>query len=64
MLSSVISYITYSQFWVVKNNNNIFIGGVTTRATFEFELEFSKLINKFKNYLLLIEVNLRRFSPV
>tara|TARA_B110000967_G_scaffold17764_1_gene16753 strand:+ start:13932 stop:15215 length:1284 start_codon:yes stop_codon:yes gene_type:complete len=48
MLSSVISYITYSQFWVVKNNNNIFIGGVTTRATFEFELEFSKLINKFK----------------
>jgi cytochrome c biogenesis protein len=48
MLSSVISYITYSQFWVVKNNNNMFIGGVTTRATFEFELEFSKLINKFK----------------
>jgi len=48
MISSVISYITYSQFWIIKNNNNIFVGGVTTRATYEFELEFSKLINKFK----------------
>ena len=44
MLSTLISYITYSQIWVVKNNQKIFIGGNTTRAAFDFEIEFFKLI--------------------
>ena len=44
MISTLISYITYSQIWIVQDKNKIFIGGNTTRATFEFELEFLKLI--------------------
>ena len=44
MLSTLISYITYSQIWIIKNNQEIFIGGNTTRGTFEFEIEFLKLI--------------------
>ncbi len=44
MLSTLISYITYSQVWIVKQNQKIFIGGSTTRAKFDFELEFLKLI--------------------
>ena len=40
MLSTLISYITYSQIWLIKENQRIFIGGNTTRAVFEFELEF------------------------
>ena len=44
MISTLISYITYSQIWVIKNNKEIFIGGNTTRGTFEFEIEFFKLI--------------------
>lgn len=44
MISTLISYITYSQIWVVKDNKKIFIGGNTTRATFDFEIEFFKLI--------------------
>ena len=44
MLSSLISYISYSQIWIVKDQEIIFIGGNTTRATYEFELEFLKLI--------------------
>ena len=44
MISTLISYITYSQIWIVKDNNKIFMGGNTTRATFDFELEFFKLI--------------------
>ncbi len=44
MISTLISYITYSQIWIVKDKQKIFIGGNTTRATFEFELEFLKLI--------------------
>lgn len=42
MLSTLISYITYSQIWVVQKNRKIFIGGNTNRAVFEFELEFFK----------------------
>lgn len=43
MISSLISYITYSQIWIVQDKPKIFIGGNTTRATFDFELEFFKL---------------------
>ena len=41
MLSSLISYLTYSQVWVCIKSQKIFIGGNTTRATFEFENEFN-----------------------
>ncbi len=44
MVSTLISYITYSQIWIIKKNQKIFIGGNTNRATFEFELEFFKFI--------------------
>ena len=44
MLSTLISYITYSQIWIIQKNQQIFIGGNTNRAIFEFELEFFKLI--------------------
>jgi cytochrome c biogenesis protein len=45
MLSTLISYITYSQIWIVQKNQQIFIGGNTNRAVFEFELEFLKFLN-------------------
>ena len=44
MISTSISYITYSQIWIIQKNQKIFIGGNTTRAIFEFELEFFKFI--------------------
>ena len=44
MLSTLISYITYSQIWIIQKNQKIFIGGNTNRAIFEFELEFFKFI--------------------
>ena len=44
MVSSLISYITYSQIWMVYKNEQIFIGGNTNRAVFDFELEFLKLV--------------------
>jgi cytochrome c biogenesis protein len=44
MLSTLISYITYSQIWLIKQNQKIFVGGNTTRALFEFELEFFNFI--------------------
>jgi len=44
MLSTLFSYITYSQIWIIKEHKKIFLGGNTTRAIFEFELEFLNLI--------------------
>ena len=44
MLSTLISYITYSQIWIIKKDQKVFLGGNTNRATFEFELEFFKLV--------------------
>lgn len=44
MISSLISYITYSQIWIIYQNEQIFIGGTTNRAVFDFELEFLEFI--------------------
>jgi cytochrome c biogenesis protein len=44
MVSTLISYITYSQIWIVEKQKQLFIGGTTNRAIFDFELEFFKFI--------------------
>lgn len=44
MISTLISYITYSQIWLIKQDQQLFIGGTTSRALFDFELEFFKFI--------------------
>ena len=44
MVSTSISYITYSQIWIIQYNRQVFVGGTTNRATFDFELEFFELI--------------------
>ena len=44
ILSTLGSYLTYSQVWMIKKNQKLFIGGTTTRAIFDFELEFFKFI--------------------
>lgn len=44
MISTLLSYITYSQIWVIQKNQKLFIGGTTNRAIFNFELEFFKFI--------------------
>lgn len=46
MISALLSYITYSQVWIVQKNTQLFIGGTTNRALFDFELEFLKFIKK------------------
>jgi cytochrome c biogenesis protein len=44
MFSTLISYITYSQIWIIQKNQKLFIGGTTNRALFDFELEFFQFI--------------------
>jgi cytochrome c biogenesis protein len=45
MISTLISYTTYSQIWIIQNKEKLFIGGTTNRAVFDFELEFFKILN-------------------
>ena len=45
MISTLMSYITYSQVWVFQKDKQLFVGGNTNRALFEFEREFLKLVN-------------------
>jgi cytochrome c biogenesis protein len=44
MLSTLLSYLSYSQIWIIQKNQKLFIGGTTNRALFDFELEFLKII--------------------
>jgi cytochrome c biogenesis protein len=44
MISTLLSYITYSQIWIIQKNRKLFIGGTTNRAIFNFELEFFKFL--------------------
>lgn len=44
MISSLSSYISYSQVWLLQKNKKNFVGGTTSRAIFEFELEFFKIV--------------------
>ena len=44
MLSTLISYITYSQVWILRKDQKLFFGGTTNRALFDFELEFFKFV--------------------
>ena len=43
ILSSFVSYISFSEIWVLKNNQQIFLGGTTNRDKLKFQLEISKL---------------------
>ena len=45
MISTLTSYLTYSQVWIIQKNQKLFIGGTTNRAVFDFELEFLKFLN-------------------
>ena len=45
MISTLISYTTYSQIWIIQKKRQLFIGGTTNRAIFDFELEFFKIIS-------------------
>lgn len=44
MISTLLSYLTYSQIWIIQKQKKLFIGGTTNRAIFDFELEFFKFI--------------------
>ncbi len=49
MIGVVMSYLSYSQIWILKDSNSIYIGGKTNRSQVAFEREFLHLLEKTKN---------------
>nr|YP_010330228.1 c-type cytochrome biogenensis protein [Porphyridium aerugineum]UNJ17944.1 c-type cytochrome biogenensis protein [Porphyridium aerugineum] len=50
MISSLSSYISFSQIWIIKNDNTILLNGNTNRSILEFENNFSNFIKNSINY--------------
>jgi cytochrome c biogenesis protein len=46
IISTLLSYLTYSQIWILQFSDQILVGGNTNRAKFEFELEFANFIKE------------------
>ena len=43
MISSLISYFSFTQFWLAKKDDQLFIGGTSNRAKLNLRLEFLSL---------------------
>jgi len=44
MISTLLSYVSYSQIWAFKNTNNLYVAGQTNRAVYYFEKKFSEIL--------------------
>ena len=49
MLTTLLSYLPYTQFWVYENSKNIWIGSSTNRGKIQLEIEFENLIRETEN---------------
>jgi len=47
ILSSFVSYITFSEIWLLKSTESFLVGGQTNRAKIKFKLEIAKLKKNF-----------------
>jgi cytochrome c biogenesis protein len=47
MISSFVSYISFSEIWVLETGKNVFFGGQTNRDKVKFQIEMSKLEKTF-----------------
>ena len=49
MISTLLSYVSYSQVWAFKDADALYIAGQTNRAIYYFEKQFSLVVNNSKN---------------
>ena len=48
MLSTLLSYVSYSQIWAFKDTNNLYMAGQTNRAIYYFEKYFTEMSGSIK----------------
>ncbi len=49
MISTLLSYVSYSQVWAFKDADSLYIAGQTNRAIYYFEKQFSLFVSSSKN---------------
>ena len=49
MVTTLLSYLPYTQFWIFENSKHIWVGSSTNRGKIQFELEFETLIRAMEN---------------
>ena len=52
MISTLLSYVSYSQVWAFKETNKLCVAGQTNRAVFIFEKYFNEMLAKTKKALI------------
>jgi cytochrome c biogenesis protein len=59
IITTILSYLPYTQIWVFENNSNSWIGSLTNRGKIQLEIEFENLIRRIENNL--VKNNLKRY---
>jgi len=49
MLTTLLSYLPYTQFWIFENSKNVWIGSSTNRGKIQLEIEFENLVREMEN---------------
>jgi len=49
MITSLLSYLPYTQFWVFEDFKTIWVGSLTNRGKIQLEIEFENLIRELEN---------------
>ena len=49
MITALLSYLPYTQFWVYQTSENIWIGSSTNRGKIQLEIEFENLTRELEN---------------
>ena len=52
MVTSLLSYLPYTQFWIFEERKNIWIGTSTNRGKIQLEIEFENLIRELENKMM------------
>ena len=48
MVSTLLSYLSYTQFWLAQNQDRLLIGGDTNRAKLNLKVTFLDLVLPYK----------------
>lgn len=50
MITTLLSYLTFSQVWVLQEGTDVHVGGKTNRATVEFQSEMNAIFDVVPEY--------------
>jgi hypothetical protein len=51
MITTLLSYLPYTQFWIYQTSDNIWVGSSTNRGKIQLEIEFENLTRTLENQI-------------